>query len=153
MPKTSPFLRKWRDESFNGTFYKKRHHDLQLRQQLCFGSSYAWSMAKSSPFGKMPGLSGFHLHLLMFPFYYQFYTKAVTYNERPNMKRDAQLKAVYFGQSFSREKDYFQSGISFLFGAFIVRQGFRMTALESSCHKIQIYVKSFSVHCDFSAAG
>ena len=110
-------------------------------------------MAKSSPFGKMPGLSGFHLHLLMFLFYYQFYTKAVMYNERPNMKRDAQLKAVFFEQSISREKDCFQLDISFLFRAFIVRYGFRMTALESSYHKIQMHVKSFSVHSGFSAAG
>ena len=107
------------------------------------GSSYAWSMAKSSPFGKMPSLGGFPLHLLMFPFYYQFYTKAETYNESPNMKRDAPLNVLGKKTAFSQAFFFF----------FVAHYGFRMTALESSCHKIQMYVKSFSVHCGFSAAG
>ena len=53
-------------------------------------------------------------------------TKAVTYDKRPQMKRDARLKAVY-----SLEKDCFQSGISLHFRAFVVRYGFSSSGFQN----------------------
>ena len=50
-------------------------------------------------------------------------TKAAMYDGRPKMKRDAQMKVVFF----SREKDYFHSGVSPHFRAFVIRSAFSQT--------------------------
>ena len=59
-----------------------------------------------------------------------FLGKAVTYNECSKLKRDF-MKAVFF-----REKDWFQSGISLHFQAFVVPYGFSRYSCRFLTHGV-----------------